>query len=559
MPAGEANPAVSIVLPTNDLGPFFVLALTSVLREKDVSIEVIVVLDGVGPASGTALDALDDPRVVVLALPDPVGTPRALNAGWRLARGELIARLDADDVSLPGRLARQVAYLGEHPEVAIVSSAAFLVDERGRRCGVLPGASPDTDLASTLVRRNCIVHSSVMMRRALLTSLGGYDERCLRKQDYELWLRAARSCVIRNLAQPLVEYRVHPAQNSRRRPPFASLRAVTRARLALAEQVGLPRMTSFRHAAVWLLGQLLLYAGLRRPRFELAVGSRASGRTSRHSRVRAAARVIYKRAGAERLRLGFQARQLLRRDDAVVTCRGTRIYVDRNDRRGLLLSLRHGELDREAVALWRRLVAEVQPSIAIDIGANYGEVAFSMTYPPPLRQLHLVEPNPAVLAFLARTVAMNALEDAEVRLHAGAASDRAGVRPLAVGSYSGHATLEVVSNKTVDVSTFRLDEVIRVIPADVLLFKIDVEGHEQPALEGMANLLATVPATGICEVIHADDATADYLCRHFRVSLLLGGHEMRVNAAGLRAALADLRTGGPWPYAKDAVLRSEPS
>lgn len=572
-------PLVSVVLPSNDLGPFFVRAVASLLSEQDLEIEVIVVLDGVGPPLGAAAEVLADPRIVLLSLSKAVGTPSALNEGWRAARGAFIARLDSDDVSLPERLTKQYVYLHTHPRVGMVSSAAFLVDCEGRRLGIISTVSPGTDVTSVLLRRNCLVHSSVMLRRSLLESLGGYNERCLRKQDYELWLRAARQSVIHSMPEPLVEYRLHPQQNSRRRPPVASLSAVTQARLALAMELGLPRRTAYRHAAWWLLGQLSLYSGLRRPGFEILTGDGDSasrrwverhrllgkilhlcgsmkGRRVRQSKARGLVRKIYKRGGIERLRLGLQSRLLKRRDCAIETSRGKRIFVDPHDRRGQLLSLRHGELDSEAIDLWRRLVEQVRPSVALDIGANYGEVAFSLTYPPNLRELHLIEPNPAVLKYLSQTLIQQAHGVALVRLHRGAASDTAETRPLSVSSYSGHASLEQASDCTVEVSTFRIDEVISVTPNDVVLFKIDVEGHEQAALKGMAKLLDTAPAIGICEVIHADDSTADFLCKQFRVSLLAGRTEVEVDAADLLRALAIRRSSGRWPYGKDAVLRS---
>jgi FkbM family methyltransferase len=232
------------------------------------------------------------------------------------------------------------------------------------------------------------------------------------------------------------------------------------------------------------------------------------------------------------------------------------MHADPTDSRGVLLAVYNGNLDRSAVATWRRLVNEIRPTVALDVGANYGEVSFSTRYHNGLRELHLVEPNPAVLLRLRETVQRAAGDYPSIVLHAGAASGAAGSARLNFHEHSGIASLQVQSDRGVLVDCFRLDERIRLRSDDSLLFKIDVEGHEQAALEGMAGLLHGRKAAGICEVMHADEDLVDYLCDNFLVATLRRGVERRVDAAQLRDTLAQARAAGWGDLSKDVVLRS---
>lgn len=257
-------PLVTAVVPAVRVDDLLGVAVASLLQDGCARLEVVVVLDG-APEDVQLPPALYDDRVRVIHLPQRVGTPAALNVGWRAGSGTYIARLDADDISLPGRVDLQRQHLDAHAEVDVVGSAAHVIDASGSRRGSLPARQGD--LRRALVRSNQLVHSSVMMRRSALDRVGGYNEACQRKQDYELWLRLARGGGVVALAQHLVQYRVHGGQSSRRPPARAAVRAVFRARRRLARDLGLPAslMVATGYQARWVLAQATLYSGLRRP------------------------------------------------------------------------------------------------------------------------------------------------------------------------------------------------------------------------------------------------------------------------------------------------------
>jgi glycosyltransferase involved in cell wall biosynthesis len=182
-------------------------AVASVLAQRGVDLELIVIDDGSTDATPERLAALLDPRVRVQRQPH-AGLTRALNRALALARAPLIARLDADDVALPGRLAQQCAFLAAHPEVGVLGTAAREVDPAGAPVRVVRPPLDDAGLRRALIRANPFVHSSMMLRRELLARAGGYDEALPVAQDYELWMRLARLTRLANLPEVLVERRL---------------------------------------------------------------------------------------------------------------------------------------------------------------------------------------------------------------------------------------------------------------------------------------------------------------------------------------------------------------
>jgi FkbM family methyltransferase len=199
------------------------------------------------------------------------------------------------------------------------------------------------------------------------------------------------------------------------------------------------------------------------------------------------------------LKIGWVRRQIRRR--GYVTNRlGVRMYVNQADPRALWLARNRGVTSPEVVALWRRLVDELEPAIVLDVGANYGEVTFSATYPPHTA-VHLVEANPEIVGVLRRTVSEARMAGA-ASLHACAASDRSGTLTLHVsGGSSGLSSIipRAEAARLVSVPAHTLDSLIESDPGSSLLFKIDVEGYELPVLRGMSRLLADHPYAGIVE------------------------------------------------------------
>jgi glycosyltransferase involved in cell wall biosynthesis len=208
--------------------PWVADAIGSVLAQTLGDLECIVIDDGSTDDTARVLAGLDDPRLRVERRPR-AGLTRSLNRALALARAELLARLDADDVALPERLERQRAFLAAHPEVGVLGTGAREVDAAGSTVRVVRPPVEDAAIRRALIRANPMVHSSVMLRRELLLEVGGYDESLPVAQDYDLWMRLARITRLANLPEALVVRRLLPARVSAEREE-ERLRAEARVR-----------------------------------------------------------------------------------------------------------------------------------------------------------------------------------------------------------------------------------------------------------------------------------------------------------------------------------------
>jgi glycosyltransferase involved in cell wall biosynthesis len=238
-------PRVSVLLAVRDGAAHVGEAVGSVLHQTLADLELIVIDDGSRDATPAVLAGVSDPRLRVVRQA-PAGLTRSLNSALALARAPLIARLDADDFSRPERLARQTAFLAEREAVGVLGTAALEIDEAGLPVRTVVPPATDADVRRTLIRRNPLVHSSVMVRRRLLEEVGGYDERIPVAQDYDLWLRLVPRTRFANLVEPLVVRRLLPGRVSLAREP-ERLRAELRARWRAIRSGAYPWWT-----AVWV-------------------------------------------------------------------------------------------------------------------------------------------------------------------------------------------------------------------------------------------------------------------------------------------------------------------
>jgi glycosyltransferase involved in cell wall biosynthesis len=186
-------------------------AVRSILEQTLADFELILVDDGSVDATwdiAARLAAAD--RRIRLVWQPARGLVAALNRGLELARGDYLARMDADDLAHRGRLAAQAAFLDAHPEVAAVGGAARLIDRRGIPFGELTPPDDEPTIRMTLARcASPLIHPAVMMRRSAIAATGGYDQRYRDAEDYALWLRLSRHHRLANLQQVVVDYRVH--------------------------------------------------------------------------------------------------------------------------------------------------------------------------------------------------------------------------------------------------------------------------------------------------------------------------------------------------------------
>ncbi len=213
-----SRPEVSVIMAVHDGGALLARAVESVLAQSLSELELIVVDDGSRDGSNRVLAryAARDPRLVVLANPRRLGLAASLNRALERARGRYLARMDADDFSLPHRLADQAAFLDAEPRVVIVGGAVLPVDGQGRVLGpVRVQPAGDRAIRNKMLLHNAFHHPSVMLRREVLLRAGlAYEPGLAYAQDYELWSRLLAHGRGANLPQVLVRMTIHPGQGS---------------------------------------------------------------------------------------------------------------------------------------------------------------------------------------------------------------------------------------------------------------------------------------------------------------------------------------------------------
>jgi glycosyltransferase involved in cell wall biosynthesis len=223
-----AIPRVSVLLPVRDARTTIGECLESLAGQTLAEHEVLAVDDGSTDGTRALLEDARrrDGRIRVLEVRGR-GLVAALNTGLDAARAGLVARMDADDVCHPERLARQVAHLAAHPETDIVGCRVHLLDEvegnRGMRAYVrwLNGLLDHDAIVRDLWVESPLAHPSVMARRSVLAALGGYRA-VDGPEDYDLWLRAhAQGARFAKVPEVLLAWRDRPRRLSRSDPRYA--------------------------------------------------------------------------------------------------------------------------------------------------------------------------------------------------------------------------------------------------------------------------------------------------------------------------------------------------
>lgn len=210
--SGEGQPPlISVLMPVYNAQRYVAKAIDSILSQTFSDFEFLILDDGSSDRSPSILQryAQRDQRIRLIQRPHG-GLVAALNEMIALAQGELIARMDADDIALPERFARQIEFLRQHPEVVCVGGAQAWTDEAGRVLIYHQEAQTDAEIQPQLLGgRTAINHPSVLMRRAALVQVGGYRQIAYPAEDLDLWLRLGEVGQLANLAETVIHYRQH--------------------------------------------------------------------------------------------------------------------------------------------------------------------------------------------------------------------------------------------------------------------------------------------------------------------------------------------------------------
>jgi len=211
MTMGENGSSISVLMPVYNAEKYIEAAVDSILKQTFTDFEFIIINDG--STDGT-LDILQryarqDSRIRLISRENK-GLVATLNEGLALAKAPLIARMDADDIALENRLYMQKSYMDDHGEVVCIGSRARIIDDRGRFL-ILTNTKIGHKEVEKSALQGCtpIMHPTAMMLTKAVNQVGGYQQSNYPAEDLALWIQLSELGRIDNIADVLLEYRIH--------------------------------------------------------------------------------------------------------------------------------------------------------------------------------------------------------------------------------------------------------------------------------------------------------------------------------------------------------------
>jgi glycosyltransferase involved in cell wall biosynthesis len=212
------KPLVSVILPVHNGQSYVLEAVQSILAQSYTNFELIIVNDGSTDDTLKILSTLKDSRIRIIDQ-EKQGIVESLNNAIITAKGDLLVRMDADDISLPTRLAHQVKWLIDRPNDIALGTAAILIGPTGHDLGrtIQPPIIHAEILKSMMYGGIGLLHPTVMMRADSVRAVGCYRSRFTAAEDIDLWLRLAEIGQLASLNEALLKMRVHSASMSRQK------------------------------------------------------------------------------------------------------------------------------------------------------------------------------------------------------------------------------------------------------------------------------------------------------------------------------------------------------
>ena len=208
----KSMPKISVLMPAYNAEKYITEAIDSVLCQTYTDFEFIIIDDGSTDSTPYIIASYADPRIRYVKNDKNLGIVGALNRGIALAQGEYIARIDADDISLPERFALQVAYMDNNPEVGVCGTAIRLFGEGIEESDRFFSSTADA-LKSELLFNSCIAHPTAIIRRRILLDHDlRYEEAYKGREDYALWWEISKHSGLHVINQVLHRYRIHASQ-----------------------------------------------------------------------------------------------------------------------------------------------------------------------------------------------------------------------------------------------------------------------------------------------------------------------------------------------------------
>lgn len=203
------NPKVTVLMPVYNGEEHLREAIESILNQTFANFEFLIINDGSTDSSASIIESYKDKRIRLINNEENLKLIRTLNKGLELAKGEYIARMDCDDISLPHRLEKQVAFMEANRDVGILGSAMLAFSTNQTIAVYTPEIFEEIKIE--LIFACPMIHPSVLMRCSVLKEHGlRYDINYTHAEDYKLWSEAVKHVKLHNLNDILIKYRLNP-------------------------------------------------------------------------------------------------------------------------------------------------------------------------------------------------------------------------------------------------------------------------------------------------------------------------------------------------------------
>jgi len=201
---------VTVLMPVYNAARYLREAIDSILSQSVQDFEFLIIDDRSQDDSRTIIESYDDSRIRLVCNSQHLGIVETLNRGLALASEEFVARMDADDVSVPDRLEKQCRFLDSNPEVGLVGGAVDLIDRAGKVRRHCRYPLSDGVIRWQLLFQTAFAHPAVMIRKSVLDAASlRYRQEASHAEDSDLWLRLAEHTRLANLAETVLRYRIH--------------------------------------------------------------------------------------------------------------------------------------------------------------------------------------------------------------------------------------------------------------------------------------------------------------------------------------------------------------
>lgn len=214
---GVVMPKVSVIMPAYNAEKYIGEAIESILTQTYSDFEFIIINDGSVDGTEKIINSYKDARIIYMANEKNMGIIVTLNKGLKIASGEYIVRMDADDISLPDRIEKQVEFMDKNMDIGVLGTGLRIFGEYIQESERIFKTSAD-ELKAELLFNSCIAHPTVVIRKSVIVNNNlEYDKDFVGKEDFALWWEIAKVSKIATIPEVLLWYRVHGNQVTQKR------------------------------------------------------------------------------------------------------------------------------------------------------------------------------------------------------------------------------------------------------------------------------------------------------------------------------------------------------